>query len=104
MRQIDLLEKGKHSDFTIIAGDSKVPLPVHKSILSAHSPVFDAMLSHNETEEVQTSQVKIPDVSVKVLKDFLMYIYTGVFPSVDRISVELLAVADKVHYNLLKKI
>lgn len=91
-----LLESGNHSDVTIIVDKTKIP--VHKTLLIAQSPVFDAMFSHDETLEAQKQEVNIPDVSLDVMKDFLLYIYTGAKPKSDRLTINLLAVADKVFH------
>lgn len=91
-----LLESGKFSDFTIVVGDSKIP--VHKSILSAHSPVFEAMFNHDNTKEAQEHKVEVTDVFPNVMKDFLLFIYTGQKPKKVCFSTELLAVANKVNY------
>lgn len=98
--QKTLLESGKSSDMSIVVGETKIP--VHKLILATHSPVFEAMFSHNDTREAQEQVVNIPDFDVDVMKEFLLYIYTGIKPQNDRLTVDLLAVADKVcHYQYL---
>ncbi|XP_017462529.1 PREDICTED: speckle-type POZ protein-like B, partial [Rhagoletis zephyria] len=90
--QKSLLDSGEFSDFTVVIGSTEIP--VHKIILSAHSPIFKAMFSMH-TKESQENKVDIPDASVDVMKDFLLFIYTGVTPEGDRLSLELLTLADK---------
>ncbi|XP_017462897.1 PREDICTED: speckle-type POZ protein-like B, partial [Rhagoletis zephyria] len=90
--QKSLLDSGEFSDFTVVIGSTEIP--VHKIILSAHSPIFKAMFSMH-TKESQENKVDISDVSVDVMKDFLQFIYTGVAPEDDRLSLELLTLADK---------
>ena len=92
--QKSLLSSGKFSDFTIVVGKTKIK--VHKNILSAHSPVFKAMLSYHTTKEAQEKKVIITDVSIDAMKDFLQFIYTGEKPQNDNLSLELLTLADKV--------
>ena len=53
------------------------------------------------TKESQENKVDIPDASVDVMKDFLLFIYTGVTPEGDRLSLELLTLADKVNRFIL---
>ncbi|KAH9389955.1 hypothetical protein TYRP_007504, partial [Tyrophagus putrescentiae] len=95
-----LFESGKHSDVTIVVGKTKIP--AHKSILCAHSPVFDAMFSNKNTIEAQTSVVNISDVSADVMKDFLLFIYSGIKPKSDRLTVYLLEAANKYQVLDLK--
>lgn len=95
LNQLELLENGMHSDVGICV-DGTV-LKVHKTNLSSRSPVFKRMFSYNDTEEAQRGQVIITDFSINVMKIFLEYVYTGVFPRDDRVSIELLAAAEKVH-------
>ncbi|KAH9397822.1 hypothetical protein TYRP_004149 [Tyrophagus putrescentiae] len=73
--QKSLLDSGELSDFTIVVGTTEIP--VHKCVLSAHSPFFKAMFSHDCTKEAQEKKVIIPDVSIDAMKDFLQFIYTG---------------------------
>ncbi len=93
-----LLDNGKLSDFTIVVNDVKIP--VHKAMLSARSPVFEAMFSHDNTKEAQEHKMEVTDVSPIVMKDFLQFIYTGVKPKCCRLSIELMALADKVNWFL----
>lgn len=61
----------------------------------ARSPVFAAMFEH-EMEERKTKRVTIADIDADVLKEMLLYIYTGQTPNLSRIADCLLAAADKV--------
>ncbi len=87
------------SDFSIVVGRTKIP--VHKCILSAHSPVFKAMFGHCSIKEAREKKVIIPDVSVDAMKDFLQFIYTGGKPQNDSSFLELLILAEKVRKFLL---
>lgn len=100
LRQMAFLDSGKFSDFTIVVGDSKIP--VHKNILSAHSPIFEAMFNHNNTKEAQEHKMEVTDVFPNVMKNFLLFIYTGQKPKKVCFSTELLAVANKYQVDDLK--
>lgn len=95
---MDLFSSGKQSDISIIVDGAN--FPVHKNILSAQSPVFEAMFSHEDTKEALERKVAISDASVDVMKDFLLYLYTGMRPVDNRQSLELLVLAEKVHLKI----
>ncbi len=65
-------------DTTLIVGqeNSKEEIKANKFMLMARSPVFARMFQIN-TKEKSTNIVEIPDVSPKVFKTVLSYIYTG---------------------------
>lgn len=90
-----LLESGKNSDVTIVL-DGNVEIFAHRLLLTTVSPVFEAMFSNKESLEVLEKRVVIDDVPAETFKDFLTYIYTGVTPTENRLTTNLLAVADKV--------
>ena len=92
MRQLALFESKKNYNVTIVVENTKIL--AHKIILSTHSPVFEAMFSHNNTKEAQKHEINITDVSSKVLKIFLLFIYTGIKPKTE--FSNLLIVAEKV--------
>ncbi|KAF8773686.1 Speckle-type POZ protein-like A like protein [Argiope bruennichi] len=81
-----------------------VSLPAHKSILSARSPVFAAMFT-SQMKENRENKVSITDISPNVLKNMLIYIYTG---KTGELSVQsagdLLFAADKYELLDLKKV
>ncbi|XP_042909502.1 uncharacterized protein [Parasteatoda tepidariorum] len=62
------------SDFVFKVGDQS--FPAHKIILSAHSPVFKNMMTH-EFEESKTNSVTITDASPEIFDLFLRYLYSG---------------------------
>ncbi|KAH9402552.1 hypothetical protein TYRP_016080 [Tyrophagus putrescentiae] len=95
-----LLDSGEHSDVVIVVG--KTQFPVHKNILSTHSPVFQALFRTHDTVEERENKVIISDVSADTMKDFLQFIYTGVKPKDDRLTMSLLIVADKYQVDALK--
>ena len=65
-------------DTTLIVGqeNSKEEIKANKFMLMARSPVFARMFQINMKEK-STNIVEIPDVSPKVFKTVLSYIYTG---------------------------
>ncbi|XP_055856986.1 kelch repeat and BTB domain-containing protein 8-like [Episyrphus balteatus] len=65
-------EKGQFSDICIISSDN-VKFYSHKNVLSAASDYFMAMFGDSPT----STQVKIHEVSGKVLKAILTFVYTG---------------------------
>ena len=102
LSQMELLNSGTLSDFTVVVGDGdkeeqqQQQIPVHRERLAACSPVFAAMFRHKDTKEVQESQVVITDVHPDVFKDFLQFVYTGVKPKCASLTTGLLTLADKV--------
>ncbi|XP_042909507.1 speckle-type POZ protein B-like [Parasteatoda tepidariorum] len=62
------------SDFVFKVGDQS--FPAHKIILSAHSPVFKNMMTH-EFEESKTNSVTITDATPEIFDLFLRYLYSG---------------------------
>lgn len=64
-----------NSDVKIVSNDEK-EFPVHRFVLSATSPVFEAMFRSIMTE-TETGVVKCEDLSGKCLKILVHYIYTG---------------------------
>ena len=89
----ELFQSGKLSDVTLLVGD--IELKAHKAILSTRSPVFAAMFEH-DCKEKHESQVTISDVHVDVLKELLLFIYTGNVVNMKKFPGELLAAVDKV--------
>lgn len=63
--------------------------------MKARSDVFAAMFEH-EMEESKLNRVVIKDIDYNVLKDMLKFMYTGTAPNLDKMSSDLLAVANKV--------
>ena len=93
MRQLALFENKKNSDVTIVVNNTKIL--AHKTILFTHSPVFEAMFKHKNTKEAQEHKIYITDVTIEVLKIFLLFIYTGIKPKNE--FSNLLIVAEKVY-------
>ena len=89
-----LLDNGQFADVTLtVKGNQWF---CHKAILSARSPVFEAMFRHNDTQESHKNCVEITDVNADVFEEFLRYIYTEKALHLDQLAAELLSIADKV--------
>lgn len=96
-----LLVSGKLSDVVLCLGggdsDTCARFKCHKSILAARSPVFASMFRSSSSCEI-TQKVDITDVtSAEVMREFLRYLYSGKCDAIDRIAVQLLPLAHKVH-------
>ncbi|XP_011302108.1 speckle-type POZ protein [Fopius arisanus] len=96
-----LLNQGNFSDMTIIVEGER--LSAHKAILSARSPVFATLFDNSKNE---TTQVKIDNTEVAVVRAMLEYIYTGDVENLKEFLLihELLATADKFKLFGLKSI
>lgn len=68
-----LLSSGDIADVVINVGG--VQLSAHRCILSARSPVFNAMLK-NEMTERMTGTISIDDVDPQVMQECLTFMYT----------------------------
>ncbi|CAL5081992.1 unnamed protein product [Urochloa decumbens] len=67
-----MLKKDIPTDITI--GTSNGSIRAHSNVLSARSPVFRSMFSHN-LKEKQLSAVHIPDMSIDECQCFINYMY-----------------------------
>ncbi|GIX85981.1 speckle-type POZ protein [Caerostris extrusa] len=78
-------------------------IPVHKAILSARSPVFRAMFSH-DIKENASGFIDINDMDMKTLRLVLMYMYTNTLQDLDGTNVQkLYMAADKYELSSLKE-
>lgn len=68
-----LLASGDAADVTINIGSTQ--LAAHRCILSARSPVFNAMLRHDMSERM-TGSITIDDVELPVMQECLNFMYT----------------------------
>ncbi|GIY37962.1 TD and POZ domain-containing protein 3 [Caerostris darwini] len=94
------LLSGKFHDITLIVDGVK--LPAHKSILSARSPVFKAMM--NSALEAESMPVEISDISKEIVKLMLQYIYSGEVGYITvQTAMELYYAADKYELISLKE-
>lgn len=95
-----LFENGEFSDFTLAVGGEE--LRVHKAILAAQSPVFAAMFQHDMLRENKQNRAAITDTDCRVLKEMLVYMYSGSSPNIREMAKDLLVAADKYDLDGLK--
>ncbi|GFS33014.1 speckle-type POZ protein-like B [Nephila pilipes] len=96
----DLYIDGILSDFKLCSPTET--FSVHKSILSARSPVFRAMLTH-ETKEKSSNKVEISDVDSDTLRRMILYMYTDVLEETHWEDVSKLYIAaDKYEIPALR--
>ena len=82
------------TDFIIIVRSKE--FKVHKSVLSARSPVFMRMFS-SAMKEAADNKVEINDVEPSTFEKFLAFIYCGKFSEdLDQCAMDLFVLADKV--------
>ena len=78
----------------------------HKIMVSMGSPVFEAMLTNQNTKEAIENHIEISDIDADTIRSVLHFLYTGNIPN-DLITTQLLGAADKYHtlfnciFNLL---
>lgn len=78
-------------------------IPAHKSILSARSTVFEAML-RNDMQERLSGVVDITDMEFPVLQHFVRYIYCGTLPELTvELACGLFKAGDKYDVKALVK-
>lgn len=95
-----LFKNEKYSDFTLVTADDQ-EIPVHKSVLSTRSTVFETMMETNMRENNE-KRAKIEDISAPAVTEFLRFIYCGKVEAVDEHAVELLYAATKYDIQDLK--
>ncbi|XP_049943303.1 speckle-type POZ protein-like [Schistocerca serialis cubense] len=96
----EMLQKEVLTDFGLHAGGTV--LKAHRALLSMRSPYFAAMLQPH-TKEAREGFVKVWDVNSEVLKQVLLYVYTGVAPALRDMPWDLLIAADKYQLQHLKR-
>jgi len=98
---LKLLNDDLLTDFVIRVGEKEIR--VHKAILAARSPVFAAMMQHDNTSEAKTGTLVIKDVDFAVVKEMLNFIYSGKSsPEANELATGLLIAADKYRLDELK--
>jgi len=104
-KSIDFCNQYFGIKFSTLSDDGR-SFPVHKCVLAARSPVFDAMLQHGEMAEVQQGQARVPDADYDAVREMLRFIYSGAAAGRDLVSLamadELLPLADKYALERLK--
>jgi len=92
-------DKENGYNFIINCGDQV--FYCHKFMLSARSPVFQAMFQSGLAEN-EAGSVEIEDIKPNVMIEMLRYIYSGCTLAVEIYGRELLAAADKYQLDKLK--
>ncbi|CAL5039865.1 unnamed protein product [Urochloa decumbens] len=104
----ELLRSQKGADITfIVAGE---PVPAHRSVLAARSPVFMAGL-FGDMREKASAIVEINDMEVGVFKAMLHFVYTDTVPELEEkgkqatlMAQHLLEAADRYGLERLRRI
>lgn len=90
------------SDFTFVVNGKEVK--VHKSVLSARSPVFMRMFL-TDMQEAKTNKAEITDVEADTFDKLLVFIYSGkVAGDLDFLAIDLFIAADKYGVEDLKQL
>ncbi|XP_065207910.1 speckle-type POZ protein-like B [Planococcus citri] len=95
-----LLHNQTFVDVTFVVGGKN--FGVHRSILAARSPVFEAMFKH-DLQENRLNKVNISDIRSEVFEEFLLFMYTDKTPNRE-IVTELFVVADKYQVEGLQEL
>ena len=97
----NLLKDGKFSDVKIVVDGSE--MSAHKAVLSARSPVFNAMF---ETEMLESREnlIRIEDFSKEVVEELLKFIYSGKVSNLAKVAKDLLSAADKYELPQLSEL
>ena len=86
------------SDFTIIIKAKE--FKVHKSVLSARSPVFNQMFL-SSMKEATDNKVELTDVEPNTFEQLLGFIYSAHIPEdLDFYAMDLFVAADKVCFKV----
>jgi len=94
-----IFDNGRFSDCTVVC-DSR-EFHCHKNILSARSTVFEAMFTHDMTEN-RSSLVDIVDLDGDIVNDMINYIYSGRVENLDQKADRLISAAEKYDLGELK--
>ncbi|VDN04761.1 unnamed protein product, partial [Thelazia callipaeda] len=100
---LKMLKDDVLTDFTIRVGEREIR--VHRAILAARSPVFAAMLRHEDTNEAKTGVMVIEDLEYDTVTEMLNFIYCGhCLRDVNEFAFasDLLIAADKYRLEELK--
>ncbi|KAK0161325.1 hypothetical protein PV327_009806 [Microctonus hyperodae] len=89
-----------HTDFTFIIEDERIK--VHRAILMARSPVFQAMFTY-QTKEQTDNEIIIDDINSKIFNAMLQYIYIDRVINQDNLTLDMLYAADKYQLDKLKQ-
>lgn len=86
-----LFDEGADHDVEFMCGDEIIK--AHKNVLCCRSDVFASMLR----SDIETGQINIQNVEGSIFRQFLRYLYTGVFPELT-IDVALQLYETAVNY------
>ena len=95
-----IFNDGSFSDFTVKCQGRE--FMCHQAILAGRSSYFHNMLSHDMEEKEQKS-VDIKDFTADIVKEMLLYIYTGKVGDLEENAAGLLAAAEKYDLQELKR-
>ena len=97
----ELYDRGKYTDVIIQVKDRE--FKVHKAILAARSPVFDAMFTHELAESNSRWLEPIEDCEPAVFDEFLFFVYTGRIQLSNENACSLFYIAYKYQISELKE-
>jgi len=87
-----LLESSDKSDLTLVCCDGEVK--VHRAIMAARSPAFNAMLESEMIEPI-TGRIEVKDFGISVVKAMAQFMYTAKIDEEFKEVVELLKIGNK---------
>lgn len=100
-----LFQNGNLSDVTLVVSEDSSEgviaikeIRAHKLILASRSPVFEAMLAQDCSDNRLELTI---EVSIEVFEEFLRYLYSGSLETLDVYAKELVQLADKVCFIFL---
>ena len=96
----NIFEAGKFTDVTIVC--QKREFACHKAILSARSPVLEAMFSHNMKEKLDR-KVEIQDMDADTCHQMVVFMYSGKVARLGEKAADLLVAAEKYDLKELKQ-
>ncbi|CAI58651.1 Speckle-type POZ protein homolog [Caenorhabditis elegans] len=100
-----LFDNKQFSDFTLVCksdlGSPTQTFHIHKAILAARSRVFSAMFEHH-MQESDTNMTTVDDIEPEVMRELLVYMYTGQTKYIEQMAQSLIAAADKYQLDRLK--
>ena len=96
----NIFNDSSFSDFTVACQGRE--FMCHQAILAGRSTYFHKMLSH-DMEEKEQKCVDIQDFTADIVKEMLLYIYTGKAGDLEENAAGLLAAAEKYDLQELKR-
>ncbi|XP_055349752.1 speckle-type POZ protein-like [Paramacrobiotus metropolitanus] len=101
LRYRDLYHSREFADFTLLSNDGQA-IPVHRGILSAHSPMFALIFDEEEADASATREMA--DLNGEVLDILLEFIYYSGVERVEPVAEPLLVAAANYEIDDLKDI